>query len=89
MVLFTATGVAHSGEVGSHKEWGEKKENKSLRCYAPVSRILTVHVQFGKWVILMMSKLWFYKDYLSPLPQEYVFTADITVFTSHPQNSLK
>ena len=34
-VLLTATSVAHSGEVGRHKEWEEKKENKFLKGYTP------------------------------------------------------
>lgn len=39
--LLAATGVAHSGEVGMHKEWEEKKENKLLKGYTPLLRILS------------------------------------------------
>lgn len=57
MALFIATGVAHSGEVGRHKEWGEKKEKSvpEMLCLS-LKGLIGPHVQFGKRVILMMGK---------------------------------
>lgn len=45
---------------------------------------IVLRAQFGKGVILMMGRGWFYKDDQTPLTQEYIFTADITLFMSHP-----
>lgn len=39
------------------------------------------HFDDGQMIVLA-------KDYQTPLTQEYIFTADVTLFVSHPQNSL-
>lgn len=74
----------HTGEVGRHRETRENEENEALRCSAPsFKELIRFHGQFGEGGILMVGKWWLYKDYLTPLTQEYVFTADKTV-CSHP-----
>lgn len=74
----------HTREVGRHRETRENEENEALRCSAPsFKELIRFHGQFGEGGILMVGKWWLYKDYLTPLTQEYVFTADKTV-CSHP-----
>lgn len=60
---------------------GMGKKNLEMLCPSFKDHII-LHAWFGKEVILMIGKGWPYRDYQTPLTQEYIFSADTTVHVS-------
>lgn len=81
--FFLATEAARRG--GGKTQGNEREEGEwGLEVFCPQFQG-AYQVSWAVWGggILMVGKWWLYKDYLTPLTQEYVFTADKTM-CSHP-----